>query len=76
MVFDPADAWDGPGSVHRFVVFSARAGGAPQAYNSVGHMRLDMTAVNQCVRLSAASMLPWRLPEPRWAESRCHCGCR
>jgi hypothetical protein len=49
VVFDPGDARSGPGGVHRFVVFSARAGGAAQAYDSMGHMRPDMTAIDEGV---------------------------
>ena len=49
VVFDLGDTGSGPSSVHRFVVFSARAGGAAQAWDSMGHMRFDMTAVDKSV---------------------------
>ena len=49
VVFDVGDAGSGPSGVHRFLVFSARAGGAAQACDSMGHMHLDMTAVDKGV---------------------------
>src|ERR1700692_1894368 len=49
VIFDLGDAGSGPSGVHRFLVFSARAGGAAQAYESMGQMRLDMTAVDKGV---------------------------
>src|SRR3989454_9550529 len=49
VVFDVGDAGSSPSRVHRFFVLGARAGGAAQACDSMGHMRLDMTAVDKGV---------------------------
>ena len=49
VIFDLGDAGSGPSGVHRFLVFSARAGGAAQACHSMGYVRLDMTAVDKGV---------------------------
>ena len=49
VVLNLDDAGSRPSGVHRFLIFNARANGAAQAYDSVCHMHLDMTAVDQCI---------------------------
>ena len=49
MIFDLGDAGGGPSGTHRFLVFGTRAGGTAQACSSMGHMHLNMTAVDKGV---------------------------
>ena len=46
VIFDLGDAGGGPSGVHRFS-YSARERAVPQACNSMGHMRLDMAAIDK-----------------------------